>query len=175
MSHEHAGAPRPHAEIGTYGLLPSRARCSHGRLRQSYVKCDERDHSDRISTFDRRIWPAAPCRAHALSAHGDGYACMHEGASLSAVELRRGCVVIPKHDLAAVACVSCDWRLLRIHFVIGEKSLALGAVLRTTQLFSTLSVCNILVMCASPELSQAHISSMARDGRTDEQRTGLKC
>ena len=38
-----------------------------------------------------------------------------------------------------------DWRLLRIHFVVGEKSIALGAVLRTgiTQLFtSTLSVCN---------------------------------
>ena len=46
MMHEHAGAPRPHAEIGTYGLLPSRARCFHGLLRHSLVECDEKDHSD---------------------------------------------------------------------------------------------------------------------------------
>ena len=68
---------------------------------------------------------------------------MHEGAGLSAVELRRGSMVIPKHDAAAASCGISDWRLLRIHFIIGQKSLALGTVLRTPrQLFSTLSVCN---------------------------------
>ena len=52
---------------------------------------------------------------------------MNEGAGLNAVELRRGSMVIHKHDAAAAACGSSDLRLLRIYFVIGEKSLAFGA------------------------------------------------
>ena len=54
---------------------------------------------------------------------------MHEGAGLSAVELRRGSMPIAKHDSAKVARGSSDMRLLRIHLVIGDKSRALGAAL----------------------------------------------
>jgi len=125
-----------------------------------------------VSSVDG-LRPAAPCRAHASSAHGEKYACINEGASLSAVELRRGSMVIPKHDAAAAACGISDWRLLRIHFVISEKLLALGAALRNTQLFSTLSVCNDYWTNASAVLSQTFSPSTARDGRTDEPRSLL--
>ena len=96
---------------------------------------------------------------------------MHGGAGLSAVELRRGSMVIPKHDAVAAACVSSELRLLRIHFVIGEKSLALGAALRNTQLFSTFTArCPFATAhgrFAGPEPSLVNHPSMTRDGRTD--------
>ena len=65
---------------------------------------------------------------------------MNEGAGLNAVELRRGSVVIHKHDAAAVACGSSDLRLLRIYFVIGEQAPALNVGLGYMLFFSALAV-----------------------------------
>ena len=90
-------------------VLPSRARCSHGRLRHRPTALSSvmrRSTHMRIGAFEgalrcvlvlliNRLRPAAPCRAQASSAHGERYACMHEGAGLSAVELRQGSMVIP--------------------------------------------------------------------------------